>query len=515
MPTARRQSGSVSLAANALGRAWSLVANVIMFPIYLRLLGEESFGIVAMLTAVTAIVALFDFGLTPVLARELHHQGRDAGFRRDLLRSAESVLLLVVLIVGLIAWALSDGALAALVKSDAARSPEIASALRGVFLVAAAQLAFTFYVNAISGIEAQVHSNLLSVGASLVRSVGVVLPLLYWPTIDTFLLWQLGASVLGVLLSRHVLYTLLPRPGEEHRARVSLRQLGDYLPAAGASFLLALAATLNMNLDKILVGTFEGLRSIGEYSIAATFAQLIFVASVPISMTVTPRMVRAVTSHDGPAFDELLAIARSAIGLLAAMLLVFGAWHGPAVIEQWSAGGVQAAQVRPFMMWLLIGSACLALSAIYHCVAMAHLDFSFGRPYALSTLLSVPVYALAIQAAGVAGAAVAWGSVQVCVMVAYIAWVGRRRLPQGALHAFPWLGLGAGASAAALAISALTLAIGSQGYGGVRLGLLILAELALAAVIAAALLAFVCRRFEVDDPLARRIDLRLRRLLHP
>jgi O-antigen/teichoic acid export membrane protein len=515
MPTARRQSGSVSLAANALGRAWSLVANVIMFPVYLRLLGEESFGIVAMLTAVTAIVALFDFGLSPVLARELHHQGRDAGFRRDLLRSAESVLLLVVLIVGLIVWFMPDGPLAALVKGDAARSVGIASALRGVFLVAAAQLMFTFYVNAISGIEAQVQSNMMSVGASLVRSVGVVLPLLYWPTIDAFLLWQLGASVLGVLLSRHVLYSLLPRPGGDHRARASLRQLGSYLPAAGASFLLALAATLNMNLDKILVGKFEGLRSIGEYSITATFAQLIFVASVPISLTVTPRMVRAVTSNDGPAFDELLAIARSAIGLLASILLVFGAWHGPAVIEHWSAGSVQAAQIQHYMVWLLIGSACLALSSIYHCVAMAHMDFSFGRPYAVSTLLSVPIYGLAIGAGGVAGAATAWGSVQVCVMVAYIAWVGRRHLPLGALSAFPWLGLGAGALAAALAITMMTLAVGSQGLGGLRLSLLILAELALTAVIAAALLALVWRKLGVEDPLARRIDLRLRRLLPP
>lgn len=512
MSNTRRQSGSVSLTANALGRAWSLVANVIMFPVYLRLLGEESFGIVAMLTAITAIVALFDFGLTPVLARELHHQGRDAGFRRDLLRSAESVLLLVVLIVGLVAWFMPDGPLTALVKGDAERSGEIAKALRVVFLVAAVQLAFAFYVNAISGIEAQVQSNLLSVGTSLVRSVGVVLPLLYWPDIDTFLLWQLGASVLGVLLARHMLYALLPRPVGEHRPRSSLRQLSAYLPAAGASFLLALAATLNMNLDKILVGKLEGLRSIGEYSIVATFAQLIFVASVPISMTVTPRMVRAVTSNDGPAFDELLAIARSAIGLVAAMLLVFGGWHGPAVIEHWSAGSVQAAQIQHYMVWLLVGSACLALSAIYHCVAMAHMDFSFGRPYAVSTLLSVPVYALAIEAGGVAGAAAAWGGVQVCVMAAYVAWVGRRRLPQGALSAFPWLSLGTGAAAAALAISSLTLAVGSQG-SGVRLGLLILVEFVLASAIAAMLMTLVWRRFGVDDPLARRIDLRLRRLM--
>lgn len=507
----QRQSGRASLIANTLGRAWALLANGIMFPIYLRMLGQESFGIVAILSSIIGIIALFDFGLTPVFARELHHQARDRQSRLDLLFSAEVLFLAIVLAISLAAWLLPTDVVSALVKDAASQAVPVADALRGAFTLAAVQLMFNFYISALSGIEAQVESNLVSIGTSLLRSVGVVLPLLVSPTIEVFLLWQLVTTGIGLLIARFILYRLLSAGRAERSARFSLREVRGRLPAAWASFLLAIAATLNMNLDKILVGRFEGLVQVAEYGIAATFAQLIFIASVPISMTVTPRMVRAITGEESGAFERLLTMTRSSIGVITGILFVVSCWHGSTLIEHWSGGSIASEAVGQYVAWLFIGSACLALSAIYHCIATAHLDFSFGQPYVLSLLLIIPLYWLAIEIAGIRGAAIAWGCVQLMIMVAYMIWVSRRLLRGRALQALPWAGFCVGAAASVIACILFS-SWQRQASGFVTFGMITLSELALAAVLVVVALVVLHRRWCIDDALAASVDSWIRKI---
>lgn len=501
----RSQSGRVSLLANAAGRIWALTANVVMFPIYLRLLGTEHFGVVAVLASVTAIVALFDFGLTPVFARELNHQGRTAQSRLDLLHSAERIFLIIVSVIAAATWLAPSDWLAAMVNASPSQSPSVANSLRWVFGVATAQLMLNFYVGAMSGIEAQVQSNLLNVGTSIVRSVGVLLPMLVLPGIDTFLWWQFGVTCVGALLSRHILYALLTPDAGTIRARFSPRELRVHLPAARDSFLLATAATLNMNLDKILVAKIEGLSRIAEYMIAATFAQLIFIATVPLTMTVTPRMVRAVTGDNPQAFDRLLTTIRTGIGLVTAALMVVFLQHGPALIQHWSGGAVTVDRIDGYAAWLFLGAAALAVSAIYHCVATAHLDFSFGRIYVYSLLLVVPAYWLAITHYGLAGAAMAWGCAQLAIVLAYREWVNRRWLSGRVLRATPVAGFAVGGIATVAACALL--APWASGSGSLPVLLFIVAiELAISGAICVIALVLLSRCFNFDDGLALRAD---------
>jgi O-antigen/teichoic acid export membrane protein len=508
-PIRERSSGRASLIANAIGRIWMLAANIVMFPVYLRLLGPEHFGVVALLAAITAIVALFDFGLTPVFARELNHQGRTAQSRLDLLHTAERVYLAIVVALAIIVALAPATWFSALVNESASASPAIASSMRWVFAVAAVQLLLNFYVSALSGIERQVQSNAVNVGTGVLRSVGVVLPLLMVPQVDVFLWWQFGATLTGALLARHLLQIVLRGVAGGARAHFSGADLRASLPVARASFLLATAATLNMNLDRLFVGRLEGLARIGEYTVVATFAQLIFIASVPITMTVTPRMVRAVTGNDLHAFEDLLTTTRTAVGLVTAVLLIVFLRHGPVLIEHWSAGAVRASQTRGYAGWLFLGAASVAASAIWHCVATAHQDFSFGRVYVYSVLLVAPLYGFAVHAHGVAGAAVAWGCTQVLIMLAYRAWVDRRLLRGRAMQATPWAGLSTGALAT-LAAGALLVPWtgGPHSFPGALAA--VAAEIALASLFAFVALVLLVRRLDNKDGLAARADAWIR-----
>ncbi len=508
----QRSSGRASVIANAVGRIWMLTANILLFPVYLRLLGPENFGIVALLAAVTAIIALFDFGLSPVFARELNHQARTTQSRLDLLFTAEYVYLAIVITIACASALAPSSWLEALIKEPLGTTTGIAPALRWVFAVAAAQLLFNFYIAAISGIERQVQSNVVIVTTGLVRNVGVLLPLWVSHRVDVFLWWQFGATLAGALLARHLLLVVLRTSALNANGHFCVHELRAIFPAVRGSFLLALAATLNMNFDRLFVGRLEGLARIGEYTIVASFAQLIFIASMPITMAATPRMVRAITSDDRPSYESLLTTVRTAVGIVTAVMVVVFMRHGPTLIEHWSGGAVRAQQIEGYSGWLFLGSAALAISSIWHCVATAHRDYSFGRLYVYSVLLVVPLYGFSVVSNGVAGAAAAWGCTQLVVMLAYRFWVGRRLLAGREQVATPWAGLAIGVVAALLADILLRLvSTGSNSFVGTVATAA--AQITLAALFALLALVLVVRRLDSDDTLAARAEAWIRDLL--
>lgn len=500
--TAPGSSAAVSLFANAIGRLWALLANVLMFPIYLRLLGPESFGIVALLATVTAIVALFDFGLTPVLARELNNQRRSARSRGDLLFTAELALGAVLLAFAAGVLALPDTWLLRMVGDGiTASGDDVAQALRLVFLIAAAQLLFGLYVAALSGIEAQVRSNLLAVGFGLLRSVGGLLPLLWQPDVAGFLWWQLGATLIGVVVGR----AMCRRRLAGGDSRFVAAEIRANLGSAGAAFLLAMAATLNMNLDRLLVGKLLGLQALGEYTIAATLAQLVYLAVVPITLTATPRMVRLLTGGDRRGFERLLRLTDAAIWAAVALLAVVFLRHSAALVQAWSGGAVAADRVAPFLGWLVLGFAALSISAIYHCVAVAHKDFSFGRWYIYSVLLVLPLYAWAVSADGLRGAAIAWAGVQAAIMAGYVVWVRTRLLQHWRRGLRQWIApLVAAGWATALCVLSAAAGLEQAGFGG--LSLLVCGQLALAAALTHLTLRAMARRSGCDDALSEAVQ---------
>ena len=59
-----------NIAANVGGSALSMLALLVVVPIYLRLLGAEAYGLVGLFTTVTVAALALDLGLGATLNRE-------------------------------------------------------------------------------------------------------------------------------------------------------------------------------------------------------------------------------------------------------------------------------------------------------------------------------------------------------------------------------------------------------------------------------------------------------------
>lgn len=149
------------------------------------------------------------------------------------------------------------------------RSVTQAVLLMGVLAVF--QWPVSFYQGGLMGLRQQVLLNALKVCASTLNNVGGVLIL--WcvsPTIQAFLIWQVGISALLVTALAILLWRRLP--SSDRNARVDLIVAQNVRRfAAGMTGIAALSLILTQ-ADKLLVSKLFSLRIFGYYALAWSVA---------------------------------------------------------------------------------------------------------------------------------------------------------------------------------------------------------------------------------------------------
>jgi O-antigen/teichoic acid export membrane protein len=66
---------STNVLANLAGQGWVAVVQIVTVPVYLRLLGPEGYGVVALYATLQGALLVLDFGITPMLSREVARLG--------------------------------------------------------------------------------------------------------------------------------------------------------------------------------------------------------------------------------------------------------------------------------------------------------------------------------------------------------------------------------------------------------------------------------------------------------
>jgi O-antigen/teichoic acid export membrane protein len=414
------------LLANALGRGWAFLSTFFFVPAYVYLLGVDGFGIVALYLAVSAVVALLDLGFSPTIARELHDQRRNVQEKLSLLRTYEVVYAAIISVLVVCALLLPTGAFSVFLSAEDLAKQWAADSIRLVLIAAVVQLLFFFYVAGLLGVEEQTKGNMVIVGAGIVRSALVLVPLWLMPTPSVYLLWQVAFALVFAVLARQVLYRALAQGASFSRPEFQRRLIAENLTFTGGMFLVSLTAAVNAQFDKLLIGRLIGMSALAEYSLVSMFAQLLVFLASPVTIAMLPRFVRSATSDNAADLGGLFAISYKLVGIIVSAGVGSIIFFGPYLVSLWTVGQVRSESVAPFVAPLVIGYALLALGTVPHSVAVANRNLRGSMAISATMLLTVPAYWLLIRQFGATGAAFTWLALQAVVVPAYTHWVNKR-----------------------------------------------------------------------------------------
>lgn len=355
-----------NIAANYVGQGYRLVIGLVMTPIYLALMGPESYGLVSIYLVFSAIIGLFNFGLSATMSREIARMRggtiSTAAVRHRLVRLAvmmSGIALVFVVLVGIAAPAIATRWL----KVATLPLGETVACLR--LLAVAAGLSFVTYLysSGLIGLERQVRLNALNMGIVTLRFVGVLGVLLLISTRPiAFSLFQVVASAVEITVTVAIFYHHLP--AAEPDSAPAAEPSGSFHRFAGGLAFTDMVWAALTQVDRIVLSTALPLAEFAFFSLALTAAFGVMLLSSPVIQALQPRFAVLAASGQPNELRALYfkvshgvaALSFSAGAVLAAFPreLVY-AWTGNAAAANWAA---------PVLPLYALGNACVGISAL-------------------------------------------------------------------------------------------------------------------------------------------------------
>lgn len=282
--------------ANIVAKIWSVVSLYIFVPLWIHFLGVEGYGVISFYAILMTLMAFADAGLSATLTREFAKIELVEGYKRDLLKTIESVYFAIAILVGLIIYILAPYITIYFLKSETIDAATLTFYVRIMAPILSLNFLYMLYTGGLMGLQRQLLANTFNIGYSILRGIVVLFILYVVPTVDAFLYWQLFSIVVITILSRYYLGYAINRGNKVAEFRFSyLKNVWKY---ALGMMAMAIISSLNTQLDKLIVGNLLSIKEMGFYSLASTLGQAVLMVTTPLSMAFYPELTRLISLGD-------------------------------------------------------------------------------------------------------------------------------------------------------------------------------------------------------------------------
>lgn len=392
-----------NILANYIGKLWAVFSVYLFIPLYIRLLGVESYGVIAFHNVVLALMLIADAGLVPAFGREMA-RSQDRDYLRSLLRTMEILLGSVCAGLALVVAVASPWISAHWLKGGDVTQLAVCVALLGA--TSAMQLAMSLYTGGLMGLQRQTQANAFGVGFSFVRSACVLLPLWLAPDLRVYFAWQVISAALFLFLLRRALWRELEG---RQQSRFDFQRLRPVFGYALGMMGMSIVSALNTQTDKLVTSFALPLRDYAVYSLASVAGQAPMLLTLPVAMALLPRFTQHVARQDTATLQQEYVDYSRLVTLLATAVASFCfLWSEPLLLV-WTSNPDLAAHAAPVLQLLLVGSWLLALQLMPFHLSLANGHNATNLRLGVFFLVLNPLLTFFLaRHFGLVGAAIPW-----------------------------------------------------------------------------------------------------------
>jgi O-antigen/teichoic acid export membrane protein len=450
-PAASRSSRvGRNTAINIGGAVFPLLLSLATVPPYLDLIGEERYGVLAIVWVVLGYFGVFDLGLSRATANQIARMRDDSPAERErVFWTAVSVNASIGALGGVILFFVGRLLLGHVLDVSADLHSEAVSALPWLAVAVPLTTVTLVLVGTLEGRERfGTVTAMTIVGLALFQLAPLAYA--YWvgPGLGGLIMTATLALLTSTVLSFAVTAASLP---VRSRPRIDIERLGALMRYGGWIALTGLVGPLLTVVDRILIGSVLGARAVTRYTVPFALVSRTQILSSSLARTLFPRF--SMLDHEDAAH-----VSRESLKPLAGVmtiLTVLGAVALDPFLRAWVGDGI-ASSAAPVGEILLLGMWLNSLAVVPFAFLQAR-----GRPdlpakfHVLELAPYIGGLVLALHLAGIEGAAWAW-TVRAAVDAVLLFWASAalsketapldwRELAQGGL-------LAGGACVAALTI---------------------------------------------------------------
>lgn len=401
----------INILSNYAGQCWIALMGIIFMPMYIRLLGIESFGLVGLMLSFQTILQLFDFGIGGAANRELSRRAHDRTLNsssHDLVRTSEIMIWMLAIVIVLLSWSSSHALAHYWLHLKQLTSEQATHAINIMGLAIALLWPSIFYANCLSGLERQPQLNFIQAAFATLRYAGV-LPVMWWvaPTIEVFLYWHVLVGTLQSLLAGWLVWHYMPP--SQRSPRCSFKALAGSSRFAGGLFAVGVLAMAVSQFDRFVLTSLRPLEEMGYYTLALSVAAGLGRMVQPMFNALYPRFSRLVAQKNESGLLELYHLSSQYLAVVLAAITAILIAFTYEILWLWTGDTALAVKVAPTLQLLVLGTALNGLMSIPYALQLAHgwTRLSLGLN-AVSLLLCLPICLWAVQHYGMLGATAPW-----------------------------------------------------------------------------------------------------------
>ncbi len=388
-----------NLIANYVGTAFSAAAQVLVLPLYVHALGEEQWGLLAAMMALSGVLLAFEAGVSLSVARSYVglYKFDDPFLRFKYLESRYLYVSCCLLIASAVALLSLDG-------WSWYGAPSAAFAWAAA--MAATQIMGSLYRSILIGKADQIALNALLITFAVLRHAAAVGAAFIFNSV-TSVVCALTCVLAVEALARRRRVTLL-FSGMPVNNNASSSSQGTRPKSASTAFLIAAGAigAVGTQIDRIALTAFIDAATLGHYAIAASLSLGALLVAYPISSALIPRLgqFQYQSGHSktpAKAYALLIGVF-TAVWTGASAFAIFG-------LEWWLRNPTIADEVRPLFLVHLMGSTLNAMCIPnYMRLLSDHRDREIAGTALLTLIVQLAVIAFLGSSQGALAGSVSW-----------------------------------------------------------------------------------------------------------
>lgn len=420
-----------NILANFIGRFWSILSGFLFIPLYIKYLGVESYSVISFSLVIAGVMAILDAGLSSTLAREFAINTNSKADKIRIFCTLETCYLIISLAITIIVWIFSNAIAHNWLILSSLDSNKTSFYIKLIGIGISFRLLADFYLGGILGLEKQIKANVFQISWGITRNGLVLIPLVFWPTLEVFFIWQTIATVIYAVILRFSLsHELSNSYFISKMFSIEKSVLEKTWKFAGGMMLISCVFAVNTQMDKIAISKLLPINQLGYYTLAVSLAQGIALLAFPISTAVLPRLTSLYSEKKiedaSLLFNKMLMLVSILVLSIAFNIML----NDRELLWIWTGNHDLALKASPFVPYLVVGMVMASLQLVPYNVAIANgftkLNNLLG---AISFVITLPGYWLMTKYFGAIGAAITWCIVQSLITPFYFHLVIKRFLP--------------------------------------------------------------------------------------
>ena len=411
-----------SLGVSLVSRLWGAALSILVVPVYVRILGIESYGLIGLFTSLQVLISFLDFGLGTTLIREFGRLAGSADDRqemRDVARTCEIVYLVVGCLIGISLGLLGPWLLDHWLTLDRLSRDEAGKALAWGAFALAVQWPSALYGSGLEGLRRQTALGLLSAATGTGR-VLLVLSAIWFiaPRLELFFAANAMAGLAHTIAARTIFWRSLG--SSERPPQILPGFLTRSRGFAGAMTGIFLTSIILTQLDKIILSKVLALPDFGIYALTSALAGGLYVLIGPVFGIVYPQLCSLVAGGNEEDTSNAYHLASQFLALLLIPALAVVALYSRDILFVWTGNADISQRAHWPLVFLFAGNAINGLMNAPYALQLAS-----GWPglalvsNVIAVVVLAPVTWFLAMNYGPAGGAAAWLLLNICfIMIA-------------------------------------------------------------------------------------------------